>query len=95
MPKSKGTAVLPGIEVPGHDDELTAAALSVAGAKEDAANARKVLEKRGEELLGAMREKKRRVYIDTDANVRVEIVEAKAKVKVLRKSEAKGKKARG
>jgi hypothetical protein len=87
--KALRTAVLPGVELPGHDDEVTAAALEVQSVKEDVAEAKRRLGAKTEELLELMKTKKLSRYHDPDAKVRVEVSRSKETVKVLRDKPAK------
>ncbi len=82
--KKSATDVLPGIDVPGYDKDLTAAAVEIVSAKEDVAAAKKKLATSTEECLSLMKEKKVSRYHDADAKVRVEVSRSKETVKVLK-----------
>jgi hypothetical protein len=84
MAKKERTGTLPGIEIPGHDEELTALALDVVSAKEDAAKKKREVDEALTALLEKMKERKVSKYHDPDAKVRVEVAKSKETVKVLK-----------
>ena len=97
--KKTSTDVLPGIDVPGYDKDVTAAGLEVVSAKEEVAKAKAEEKRATEELLETMREKKLSRYHDADAKIRVEVSRSKETVKVLKdkppSKEKKGMVSRG
>jgi hypothetical protein len=82
--RKERTGTLPGIEIPGHDEELTTLALDVVSVKEDAARKKKEVDDALVALLEKMKEKKVSKYHDADAKVRVEVAKSRETVKVLK-----------